>query len=332
MKPSTPVLLDVHAHLVPLVGSDLADIEGVQCTPAGRLVVDGHELANAQVYEPQQLLEWMDRHGVEAAWVSVPPTLYRPALDAASAQRWSLRLNEALDRMVAAHASRLSALHHLPVQHPEVTAIVAAERIAAGHARFAMPAGDPVGLRVLSDAAYEPLWSALDAAGAFLFLHPPQACDPRLRALSLTNLLGGPGETALAGAHLAMGGIAERHPRITFCLAHGGGSLPAVAGRLARGQDTGREGAWLGGEKVRKALRRLCVDCITHDADALALAASTFGTDRVLFGSDWPFAMGVQEPGRWLEFLPRELAARIAQDNPAQLLARHGRPGGEGAA
>lgn len=321
------ILLDVHAHLVPLTAADVDGVDGVRSTPAGRLVVDGAELSQAQVYDPRALLAWMDRHQVQSAWVSVPPTLYRPQLDAQQAGPWFRLLNAALDRVLAPHAPRLAPLHQLPMQHPELAAEIAEERVRAGHARFAMAAGDPVGLRVLSDPAYEPLWAALDSAGAFLFLHPGRACDPRLQPLSLMNLLGGPTETALAGAHLAMGGVAERHARITFCLAHGGGTLAAVAGRLQRGQDTGREGAWLGGDKVRQALRRFCVDCITHDAQALSLAAATFGTDRVLFGSDWPFAMGLPEPARQLDGVLPELAMRIAQDNAAALLKRHGDPG-----
>lgn len=326
--PDSPIRLDVHAHLVPLRPDDFpGDDAGAHWTPQGRLVVDGVELSSAQVYEPQSLLAWMNQHAVDVAWVSVPPTLYRAELDAASALRWCRLLNAALDAVVARHPTRLQALHHLPIQHPEEAARIVADAVGAGHRRFAMAAGDPVGLRTLSSPEFEPLWAALHAARAFLFLHPGRACDPRMRQLSLMNLLGGPGETALAGAHLAMSGVAERYGDITFCLAHGGGTLAAVAGRLQRGQDTGREGAWSGGEKVRVAMRRFCVDCITHDAASLELAAATFGPGRIVFGSDWPFAMGLSQPRQQLEAVAPALLARIFQDNGAALLQRHGGKG-----
>jgi aminocarboxymuconate-semialdehyde decarboxylase len=119
-----------------------------------------------------------------------------------------------------------------------------------------------------------------------------------------------------------MSGVIERHPGITFCLAHGGGATAAVSGRLQRGQDTERAGAYLGGEKVRQALRRVCVDCITHDAAALELAAATFGPDRIVFGSDWPFDMGLVQPHRQLEGVRPELLQRILQANAAALLDR----------
>lgn len=321
----TPIRLDVHAHLVPLRREHVPDNEeGVRWTSQGRLVLDGSEVANAQVYDPLALLAWMDRHAVEVAWTSVPPTLYRPHLDAAASQRWCQCLNAAMDEQVARHPTRLQAMHHLPIQHPGIAARIALYSTRAGQRRFSMAAGDPIGLKTLSSPEFEPLWTALHAARAFLFLHPGRACDPRLRELSLMNLLGGPGETALAGAHLAMGGVAERYGDITFCLAHGGGTLAAVAGRLQRGQDSGREGAWLGGEKARTAMRRFCVDCITHDAAALELAAATFGEGRVVFGSDWPFAMGLPEPRQQLDAVRPALREQIFQDNGTALRRRHG--------
>jgi aminocarboxymuconate-semialdehyde decarboxylase len=322
-----PILLDVHAHLIPLRPTGTEGVDGVHWNAAGRLVVTGAELPNAQVYDPRALLAWMDRQGVAATWISVPPTLYRAQLDEAAAQHWARRLNRALDTVVQPHAGRLAALHHLPMQHPAAAARIVGEAAARGQHRFAMPCGDPAGARLLSEPAYGPLWQALDAARAFLFLHPGRACDRRFTHFSLMNLLGGPTETALAAAHLAMGGIAERHPGIRFCLAHGGGTLPAAAGRIQRGQETERDGAYLGGEQIRQALRRFHVDCITHDAAALQLAAATFGEDRILFGSDWPFGMGLPEPHAALADTQPALRERIFEANPRALLA-----GEEGAA
>jgi aminocarboxymuconate-semialdehyde decarboxylase len=175
---------------------------------------------------------------------------------------------------------------------------------------------------MLSYDDYTPLWECLHAARAFVFLHPARSCDARLDALSLSNLLGGPTETAIAAAHLAMSGLVERYHGITFCFAHGGGTTAAVAGRLQRGQDTHRPGARTGGLGVRDALARCYVDCITHDAAALTLAAATFGSDRVLFGSDWPFDMGLTRPHVQLADASPELRHGIFVDNPRTLLER----------
>jgi aminocarboxymuconate-semialdehyde decarboxylase len=43
---------------------------------------------------------------------------------------------------------------------------------------------------------------------------------------------------------------------------------------------------------VAEALRRFYVDDLVHDDAVLELLMKTFGPERVLAGSDWPFPMG----------------------------------------
>jgi aminocarboxymuconate-semialdehyde decarboxylase len=183
-----------------------------------------------------------------------------------------------------------------------------------------MSAGSAQHGLTFSDSDYEPLWTTLNRARAYLFLHPSRGCDPRLDRFHLHNLLGGPTETALAAAHLVMSDIVERHRDITVCLAHGGGATAAVAGRLQRGQTSGRSGVPTEGDKVRQGLRRFWVDCITHDAAALQLAAIIHGPDRVVFGSDWPFVMGLPDPHQQLADIDPTLLQRILIDNPERLM------------
>jgi aminocarboxymuconate-semialdehyde decarboxylase len=314
------IALDVHAHLAPVLPDRLDAIAGVDWSEdAGALTIDGYTLAAKSVYRPEALVAWMDGHRVERAWISIPPPLYRLGLDAEATRAWARYANDGLDAMAARFPHRLTPMHHLPVTHPELAADIAAERAAAGAARFAMPAGSQDHGSILSDPAYGRLWSVLDAARAFLFLHPVKGCDPRYVPFYLHNLLGSPVETALAAAHLAMSGVLERHPGMTVCLAHGGGATAAVAGRLERGQVTGRPGADTGAERPRVAFKRLCVDCITHDPDALRLAAEMHGEGHVLFGSDWPFSMGLPDPHAQLADVAAPLRRRIFCDNPKAL-------------
>lgn len=314
------IRLDVHAHMIPLTQEQVLGVAGVQWAD-GHAVVDGSPLKKRELYQPAMLIDWMDRNGVAEAWVSVPPTLYREQLGEEDSLAWARLLNAALVEKTAG-IDRLRPMLHLPVYHPAAAVEVAGEAIARGQRLFAMPAGDAKRGRMLSDPGYAPLWALLDKARAFLMLHPAGACDPRLSRFSLPNLLGGPTETAIAAAHLTMSGVLEQHANITICLAHGGGSFASVAGRLQRGQDTDRDGTYMGGEKVRTAMKRFCVDCITHDADSLALVGAAFGPDRVLFGSDWPFDMGLTDPHAQLQGVSSELRDGIMSANPEALILR----------
>lgn len=321
---SPRIRLDVHAHLAPVDEDALSSIDGVTFdADAGAMIVDGHRVGMKPLFRPERLLEWMDGNAVETAWVSAPPPLYRQHLRGGEAERWTRYVNRGLSRIADASGGRLGALLHLPTQDPELACRLAAELIGAGHRRFAMPAGTGDD-RGLSEASFEPLWRLLHEAGSFVFLHPGECADGRLKAFYLSNLVGNPYESTVAIAHLVFGGVLDRYPGITFCFAHGGGLTPTVAGRLQRGFDTDRPGVDTSVTAPREALRRIHVDCICHDEAALALAEEVFGPEQVVFGSDWPFPMGVIEPERQMGGYAAERLHRLFDENPGRLQARFG--------
>ena len=321
-----PIALDVHAHLVPVLHERLDAIAGVSWNAQRRLLeVDGHTVGIPALYDPDALIAWMDRHQVYKAWVSIPPPLYRQQLDLETARRWVNYLNDGLEQICASHLERLAPLYHLPVEHPQLAAEITEARISQGARGFAIAAGGSA-TPVYSDARLEPLWTALDRASSFLFIHPGACCDGRLKAFYLDNLVGNPYETAVAAAHLIFGGVCERFGNISFCLAHGGGATAMLAGRLQHGYATGRAGIDTSRQAPSALLGRFHADCVVHDNVALAFAARTFGENRMLFGSDWPFPMGVLQPHEHLASLPALLRRKVMWDNPSALYARYREP------
>ena len=283
-------MLDTHTHLIP---AGLERFAGVEWD--GRLTIDGHRLGVAALFQPPALLGWMAGHGVTSAWVSAPPPTYRQHLSEAEAREWWGAVNAGLAAICAEHAA-LTALPHLPVEHPGLALEIAQAGRAQGLRRFAMAAGD--GTRMLSDASYEPLWAAL--AHCALLMHPAETPDARLGPFYMENLVGNPQETGIAGAHLILGGVLQRHPTLRIILAHAGGTLPMIAGRLQHGFASGRAGMDLTLEAPLIAARRLWADIMAHHPTGLALAAEIFGADHVVFGTDWPFPMGLPEPAEQL--------------------------------
>jgi aminocarboxymuconate-semialdehyde decarboxylase len=315
------IALDIHTHLIPLDAAALASFPGVSWDGAENLIIDGHKLWPRELFHPEALIAWLDRNNIRQAWISIPPPLYRPQLTEEEAARWCDFLNRGLQEIAQRHADRFTALPYLPVGHPGVALRIARAGIAQGHPRFAMASGAGPNAR-LSDPAYAPLWRALDEASGFLFIHPGETFDSRMQPFYLANLLGNPTETAVAAAHLVLSGIIERHPRMLVCLAHGGGTALALAGRWQRGHATERPGLDRTLESPRATLRRLAVDCILHDATTVSFAAEIYGPDKILFGSDWPFPMGLPEPHQQMAEVGAALRRRVFQDNPEQLLRR----------
>jgi len=279
---------DVHTHLVPpdlLSGPELAVVDG-------KLTVDGQPAVPlGRLADPAALSGWVDRQELAGALVSLPPPVLRYHLTGAAAVGWAERANQALAAATAADP-RLRPLATVPLSDP-AAAVEAARTALAGGGFGGLALGTlPVAPAGLADPALASLWRLLDDRSSFVFLHPGPCPDRRLAPYYLGNLLGNPYETTLATAQLLFGGVLERFGGITFCLAHGGGAVAAVAGRWQRGVDTGRPGVPADTGPVGPPLRRLLVDDLVHDPAAIRLLEATFGTDRVVPGSDWPFPMG----------------------------------------
>ena len=54
---------------------------------------------------------------------------------------------------------------------------------------------------------------------------------------------------------------------------------------------------------------RFFVDSLVHDPDALRLLLKLFGPQRVAFGSDYPFPLGEEHPGKLIESI-KDLSAK----------------------
>ncbi|MDX6282883.1 MAG: aminocarboxymuconate-semialdehyde decarboxylase [Kribbellaceae bacterium] len=271
---------DVHTHLIPPTVLSAAGQRafglGIE---DGFLLVDGERLPLKRLADPAALLRWIDEQDLDGAVVSVPPALFRYD----QGVEWAALVNQGLRELAT---PQLRVLAHLPL-HDLSAGAVAAELASEGvFSGFALGTPGYTGL--------DPLWEVLHSLEAFTLIHPSHSHDERLDRYYLSNLLGNPYETGLAVAELVFGDVVGRFPGIRFCLCHGGGVTAALAGRWQRGIDTERPGIEPLSLSVAEALQRFYVDDLVHDDGVRALLGATFGADRVLAGSDWPFPMGDQ--------------------------------------
>ncbi|MGC9670278.1 amidohydrolase family protein [Planosporangium sp. 12N6] len=315
--------VDMHAHLAPVVDpAHLDPVLGI-AERDGQLVLDGHAVGPRPLYDAGALCDYLDRAGLDEAAVSVPPPFFRQHLGAGVRPRWVSLLNEGLLAATGAHA-RLLPLAYLPLEDPD--AACAEYLRVRGEPRWAGVVGSAAGASVsLASPDLEPLWDLLAADRRMLLLHPGTSPDARLEEMYLANLLGNPVETAVAAAQLVLGGVLTRHPGMRVVLVHCGGCVPTVVGRWTRGVDTSRPGLVRQVEDPRAAVRRLWVDCLAHDAAVVDLAVTTFGEDKLVLGSDWPFPMGTDDPQSLVDHLPAALRIQVATGNAAAALGRTAR-------
>jgi aminocarboxymuconate-semialdehyde decarboxylase len=149
--------------------------------------------------------------------------------------------------------------------------------------------------RFIDDEAAFPFWEWAQARQVPIFIHPPRVPighDQQMDQYKLDELVGRPFDTAMALARLILSGLFDRYPRLRIVVAHMGGGLLPVMGRLDFGWRLGCDGMPERAvirckERPSDYLAKLCVDTMGFWAPHVREAVEVFGVDRVLFGTDY---------------------------------------------
>jgi aminocarboxymuconate-semialdehyde decarboxylase len=244
------------------------------------------------------MLEHAAAQGVDhlllSPWIRLVPA--DPGADLGEARAICRVQNEALSALAKARSTQLSALAAVPMGDATAAADCLRESMKLPGVR-GVEVPTSVAGTYLGDERFAPFWEAAAELDAIVFVHPATT-GLGLAALAddyLWNSVGNPIETTVAGAQLVTGKILARSPRPTILLAHGGGALPALRGRLRRAFEV-RQEARSAGAGPDDLLRRLYFDSLTHDRAVLADLVAFAGADHVLLGSDRPFDMGSDRP------------------------------------
>ena len=237
--------IDAHAHVIvsELLGDD-GEPRGLAPAGAlgGRRARSSSSAARAissavdEFVELETILAHQRRRGIDhvllSPWV---PLLFGAAPMPEALQRCRLQ-NAGLARLRALAPDRVSVLGAVPLQDPVAAAAELARLMSTG-AFAGVEVTASVGGVYLGDPRFAPFWAAAEASSALVFVHPTTRgfADPVFEEDYLWNLVGNPFETTIAAAHLVMGGTMARHPGLRVLLAHAGGAIVALRGRLRHG-------------------------------------------------------------------------------------------------
>ena len=243
--------------------------------------------------DPRERLAAMDAAGVDVQVVSPWMELTPVGLPAGQAAAYVRVVNDALAADVAAHPDRLVGMGMVATADGAAAAEELDRVVDRGMCGVILPTSLPG--QELTDPGLEPLWEAAGRRRALVMLHPYEpVAAPRLRRAGVGDLVGTPLENAVAVSSLMLAGVLTRHPDVRFCIVHGGGPLPALAGRM--------DALWAvaGGPadatRPSEQLRRLHFDTLTHDDASLRWLAERVGWERLVLGSDFPFPTGDPDP------------------------------------
>lgn len=322
--------IDTHTHFVPtsLPGA----VDGDRRWPSvdtgpdgtGTLSIGGEVFRrfDRSAWDVDQRIGDMDAEGIDVQILSPLPELLSTWLSPADGDVVSQAMNAFAAAMVDAAPTRFWGVGMVPLQAPDLAVERLRELKDLGLIGVEIPThvdGLPIGDPTL-DAVYAEI-RRLDLMVMVHPLHPvgvQRAGGPSVFATALSL----PIDTALAAGSLVGSGTLERHPGLRILLCHGGGAWPALMPRLDRLR---HQVAPIADELPRppsSSLSSFFFDTAVYDPRTLAHLVEIVGENRVVIGSDYPFAARQARP---LEFIgdavPATTATAIASSNPHNLCA-----------
>jgi aminocarboxymuconate-semialdehyde decarboxylase len=176
----------------------------------------------------------------------------------------------------------------------------------------------------LSEPAYAPFWKKAEELGAVVLVHPNGFTEARrLSRFYFNNVIGNPFETTLALHYLIFDGVLERHPDLKIIAAHGGGYLGSYSGRIDHVWGARSDARGNLPKPPTSYLKRIYFDTVVFTPHQLEALVKTFGADRILLGTDYPYDMAEYDPLAHVasvEALDAAARAAIAGGNAKRLL------------
>ena len=202
-------------------------------------------------------------------------------------------MNDAFSQAQTAHPDRIRWFATLPWQYPAAAVKELARSLKRG-AVGVMALANVNGV-ALTDLKFAPIWKEIDRKGLPVLVHPtapPGVAEMGMHEFHLTASIGFIFDTSLAVARMILDGFFDRYTRLKIIASHGGGALPFLAGRLDICWDNIPATRSKTSERPSNYMRRIYADSVVFRQDALNMTVSTFGTDNVLYGSDYPHTIG----------------------------------------
>ena len=259
----------------------------------------------------------MDAAGVDMQVLSPSPVMLYYWADKKTGVHFSKIQNQRISEICKAFPSRFTGLGTVPLQDVQ-EATRELERISAELRLKGVIVASNVNGKDLDDPIFYPFFRKAEDLGLLIFVHPHDTAGAeRMQKFYLTNLIGNPLDTTIAAARLIFSGILDKLPRLKICLAHAGGFLPYVMGRIQHG--------YMVRPECRKEIKRspweyfsnLYFDSITHHSPALEYLVKTAGSEHILMGSDYPYDMADEDPAgsiRKLSIAERDKEAILSRN------------------
>ena len=330
------ICIDCHAHFLPdEFVAKMTKLGFAEANKSGGYINVSDSLtgyARNTVRLPHFSLLWdvdervalADKQRIERQIICLPPFYFGYKPEAKTGLEICRAGNDALAKIVSQAPQHFAGFATVPLQSPK-DAVAELHRAVEQLGFWGAEIGTSVAGERLDDPKLDAFWAACCELDVPLFMHPQhELAANRTGDFYLHNLYGNPSETGLAIARMIFAGVFERFPDLHLILAHGGGTIPYIIGRLDHGYRVRPET-----KKIPKPpseyLKQLYFDTITHDEAMLAYLVGRVGYEHVVTGTDRPFDMGIDDPRGLIARIPNLSEPQrdaIVGRNAASILSR----------
>jgi aminocarboxymuconate-semialdehyde decarboxylase len=306
--------IDIHAHILPRDWPDLATKYGddrfavIHHTADGRhrIYKDGKFFREVfpKTWDAEERIADYKRFDVQVQVISTVPVMFSYWAKPHHALELHQSLNDHTAAICRKHPRHYAGIGTVPLQSPRL-AIQELERCMDQLDLQGVQIGSHVNDWNLDAPELFDFFRAASELGAAILVHPwDMMGKDSMPKYWLPWLVGMPAEQSRAACCLIFGGVLERLPKLKVCFAHGGGSFPYTIGRIEHGFKMRPDlVATDNPRNPREYLDRVFFDSWVADDRALRYLIDTVGIDRVMMGTDYPFPLGEQEPGSFIDGL-----------------------------
>ena len=254
-------------------------------------------------WSAEKRMKECDQHRVNVQVLSTVPVMFSYWAKPQDCLELAQFLNDHIAEIIQRYPKRFIGLGTLPLQAPQL-ALKELERCKK-IGLVGVQIGSHVNEWNLNDANLFPIFQACEELGMAVFVHPWEMMgQEKMQRYWLPWLVGMPAETSLAICSMIFGGVFERLPKLRVAFAHGGGSFPSTIGRIEHGFECRPDLVAVDNNvNPRNYIGKFFLDSLVHEPRMLEFLVELFGASRIALGSDYPFPLGENEPGKLIREL-----------------------------
>ncbi len=307
--------IDIHTHILPENIPNWKEKFGY----GGFIKLDHHKPCCARMlkddgkffreiqdnsWSPETRIKDCAHHGVHVQVLSTVPVLFSYWAKPQDCLDLSMFLNDHIMGIVHKYPTKFIGLGTTPMQDTKL-AIKELERC-----KTIGMAGVQIGTNVnqlnLGEERFFEFFAACEKLGMAVFVHPWEMMGEKdMVKYWLPWLVGMPAESSRAICSMIFSGVLEKLPKLRIAFAHGGGSFPSTIGRIEHGFNSRPDLCAVDNNiNPRNYLKKIYLDSLVHDPMMLDFLVKLMGAERIALGTDYPFPLGENEPGKLIESMP----------------------------